>query len=186
MRLLESYLVEERAELLENDIRLRSIGRVGELPPRILAALRETERLTREKRGMVLRLALNYGGRQEILDAMRGIAEDVAAGRVGPQDSEAFGESWLRHYLYDPAMSDPDLVVRTAGEQRLSNFLLWHSSYSEIWVTPKLWPDFDVAELIVGIHEFARRERKFGAVGPGGPSGPTLQPEDSEKPEDQR
>lgn len=172
LRLLTSYLISERPELLENGIRLRAIGRLAELPKDVLAVLRETERLTEGQTGMILRLALNYGGRQEILDAVGRIAREAAAGGIAPGPGP-LEERLLLERLYDPEMTEPDLLVRTAGEMRLSNFLLWHASYSEIWVTPRLWPDFDVSDLRDALEAFATRERKLGAVsGPEDGSGP--------------
>ncbi|MGQ9589889.1 MAG: polyprenyl diphosphate synthase [Planctomycetota bacterium] len=164
MRLLRSYLVSERKELLENGIRLRAAGRLEELPAGVRAALEETVGLTAECRGMVLRLALNYGGRQEILDALAKLSEDVRSGRAAPPSLE---EGDLRKYLYDPEMSDPDLLIRTAGELRLSNFLLWQCAYTEIWVTERLWPDFGAEDVVEGFASYASRVRKFGALADG-------------------
>ncbi len=160
MGLLRRYLIDERDELMTNDIRLRSIGSVEDLPDSVVAELRTTEKLTAENRSMRLRLALNYGGRQEIIAAVNSWLRSRDAGsRIG------FDEDALRANFYDPEMSDPDLLIRTAGEYRLSNFLLWQCSYSELWVTETLWPDFGVEEFDAALRDFARRERKYGAVG---------------------
>jgi len=110
---------------------------------------------------MVLRLALNYGARQGIADAARRLSEEVLAGRLRPSDID---EEALRRFLYDPAMPDPDLLVRTAGELRLSNFFLWQASYTEVWVTDVLWPEFDVPHLEEALAAYGRRDRKFGGI----------------------
>jgi undecaprenyl diphosphate synthase len=169
--LLKSYLISERAELLDNDIRLKSIGHTDAFPEEVRAELAETKRLTADRTGMVLRLALNYGGRQEILDAALRLGRDLLAGRLMPEEAEAFGEQDFRRFLSDAEMSDPDLLIRTGGESRLSNFLLWHTSYSEMWVTETLWPDFDVPDLDEALRHYASRERRYGAVGPLGAPG---------------
>ncbi|HVR75760.1 MAG TPA: polyprenyl diphosphate synthase [Planctomycetota bacterium] len=166
MKLLEDYLIAERPELLENQIRLKSIGRVEAFPPQVRTALEETERLTRDSSAMVLRLALNYGGRQEILDAVASVARDVAAGRLTEAMVRELGERGFQRHFHDPEMSDPDLLIRTAGEYRLSNFLLWQCSYTEVWVTTDLWPDFDVPRLEEALRDFSSRERKYGAIEP--------------------
>lgn len=168
LRLLKSYIISERSELLDNDIRLKVMGHVEAFPEDVLSELEETMRLTRGKTGMVLRLALNYGSRQEILDAIAAVARDVAAGRLTPEQVLSLGEQGFQRYLYDPEMSDPDLLIRTAGEYRLSNFLLWQSSYTEIWVTRDLWPDFDVPRLEEALRDYCSRERKYGGIGAAG------------------
>lgn len=165
MRLLERFLVSEREELTTNDIRLAVIGDVHELPESVQATLRETLRLTAGGGGMVMRLALNYGSRQEIIRAAQAIAREAREGRLDAASIEALDETTFRRHLGDPEMRDPDLVVRTAGEFRLSNFLLWQASYAEWWISPKLWPDFDVPDLEEALRSFAGRERKFGTVG---------------------
>ncbi len=161
MKLLRQYLVNERPTIADNDIRFTAIGRLHELPPDVQAELNETICMSQGNRGMVLCLALSYGGRAEILDATRRLAEDVRAGRVDPA---AVDEPLFRRYLYDPQMPDPDLLIRTAGEMRVSNFLLWQISYAEFWVTPVFWPEFRREHLYEGIRDFANRERRFGAV----------------------
>ncbi len=164
MRLLRQYLIDERGELADGDIRLRAIGRTSELPPDVLAELHRTMELTSSHRGMVLRLALNYGGRGEIIDAVRAMAAEVRDGQRPLEDLEGLTEEMLRERLYDASMTDPDLVVRTAGEARLSNFLLWQAHYAEIYVTDVLWPDFDIEHLDAALRFFAACDRKFGAL----------------------
>ena len=166
MGLLTKYLVGERPELMENDIQLRTIGDVEALPSGVRSELDETVRLTRDNDSMVMRLALNYGARQEILDAVRSIVADVIAGKLDASVVESLDDELFASYLTDPDMGDPDPVVRTAGEYRLSNFLLWQSSYSELWITEQLWPEFDVSHLEAAIEAYVSRERKYGAVSP--------------------
>jgi undecaprenyl diphosphate synthase len=161
MKLLAEYLVKERPTLMENGVRLRAIGRLADLPAPALAALRETEAMTRENPGMLLRLALSYGSRTEIADALRGVAEDL---RSGALDAADIDEETLRGYLYDPDTPDPDLLIRTAGEMRLSNFLLWQISYSELFISPVCWPEFRKRELQDAFAAYARRQRKFGGL----------------------
>jgi undecaprenyl diphosphate synthase len=165
-KLLKSYLVSERDELQENQIRLKSIGHTEAFPPSVRAELAETERLTKNYTAMTLRLALNYGGRQEILDAISTLAAEVQSGRLTAEEVQSLGEQGFRKYLYDSEMSEPDLLIRTAGEYRLSNFLLWQCSYTELWVTEDLWPDFDLPRLKEALHDFCARERKYGAISP--------------------
>ncbi|MEZ6004962.1 MAG: isoprenyl transferase [Planctomycetota bacterium] len=160
MRLLRVFLRRELRTLLDNGVRLRCIGRLDDLPPRVLAELRRTEQITSKGRGMVLRLALSYGGRSEIADALRSYGREVRDGRIDP---EAVDEETLRRYLYDPETPDPDLIVRTAGEMRLSNFLLWQLSYAELYVSDVCWPDFRKVELHKALADYGRRHRKFGA-----------------------
>ena len=161
MDLLRQFLVDERDTLMENRVRLTSIGRIGDLPDDVVNELRETERLSEHNSGMVLRLALSYGGRAEIADSVRRIAREVAAGRLDP---EAIDEETVRAFLYDPKTPDPDLLIRTAGEMRISNFLLWQVSYSELYVTTVCWPDFREKELHEAFADYRRRVRKFGGL----------------------
>ena len=163
MRLLRRYLVQERDLLEENRIRLSAIGRVEDLPPDVLRALRETEELTARNVGMNLVLALSYGSRTEVVDAVRKIAAEAAAGRVDPSKID---EATIRSYFYDPKLPDPDLLIRTAGEMRLSNFLLWQSSYTEFYTTPLCWPDFRREHLFEALEFYQGRERKFGGLTP--------------------
>jgi undecaprenyl diphosphate synthase len=163
MRLLRLYLRRELRTLMENGIRLLAIGRLSDLPEYAQRALRETMEKTAGNTGMVLRLALSYGGRTEVADALRSFSEDVAAGRRRPDEVD---EETLRDYLYDPGTADPDLIIRTAGEMRLSNFLLWQASYAEFYVTEDCWPDFRRPQFEEALRAFAARKRKFGALPP--------------------
>jgi undecaprenyl diphosphate synthase len=146
---------------MKNGVRLRCIGRLDRLPAASLDALRETEALTADNDGMLLRLALSYGSRAEMADAVRRMAEEASAGTLDPASID---EETLRAYLYDPTTPDPDLVIRTAGEMRVSNFLLWQLSYAELYVTPFCWPDFRRDQLLSAMKEFASRRRKFGGL----------------------
>jgi undecaprenyl diphosphate synthase len=161
MRLLRQYLVTERARLMENMIRLRTIGRMEELPGQVREELRKTIELTRDNRGLTVVLALNYGGRTEIVDAARTCVREALQGKLSPEqiDEEVFGR-----FLYTGEVPDPDLLIRTAGEYRVSNFLLWQISYCEIWTTPVLWPDFRRHHMAEALKEFATRERRYGGV----------------------
>jgi undecaprenyl diphosphate synthase len=161
MRLLRHFLVVERAELMDQNVRLTMIGLHEGLPPDVLREFGQTAQATAANDGMTLCLAVNYGGRSEIGDAARRLAEDVRAGRIEPGQVD---ESLFASYLFTAGMSDPDLLIRTAGEMRISNFLLWQISYSELWVTPTLWPDFRGGDLIEACRAFAARERKFGGL----------------------
>jgi undecaprenyl diphosphate synthase len=164
MKLLVRYLIDERPELEENQIRLKVIGNTATFPSWVRRELDETLRRTEGFRAMVMRLALNYGSRQEILAAIQALVADAIAGRLGAAEVAALSEETFRRYFQDPEMSDPDLVIRTAGEFRLSNFLLWQCSYSELWITDRLWPDFGVPDLEEALQAFLARERKYGAV----------------------
>jgi len=161
MRLLRVFMRRERKTLMANGVRLRCIGRLDRLPAAALGALRETEVLTADNDGLLLRLALSYGSRAEMADAVRRIAEEARAGTLDPATID---EETLRAYLYDPTTPDPDLVIRTAGEMRVSNFLLWQLSYAELYVTPACWPEFRRDQLLSAMKEFARRRRKFGGL----------------------
>ncbi len=155
------YLVEERRDLLGNSIRLTVIGRRDRFPKEVLEALAATEALSRGGRRLHLRLAIDYGGRQEIADTARRLAEQVACGLLSPEqiDEGVFGRA-----MAADGAPDPDLLIRTAGEQRLSNFLLWQASYAELYFTPVLWPDFGRAELAAAIEDYQARTRRFGAL----------------------
>jgi undecaprenyl diphosphate synthase len=161
MTLLGHYLVEERAEIMEQNIRFTTIGRCSELPAPVIREIEENARLSRQNTGMVLCLAINYGGRAEIVDAVRAIAEQA---RQGALDPDQIDESTLSDALYTAGMPDPDLLIRTAGELRISNFLLWQISYAELWVTSKCWPEFDRACLHTALRDYANRERRFGGL----------------------
>jgi undecaprenyl diphosphate synthase len=161
MKLLRQYLVEERKELAENNIRLKTIGRVEELPEEVRRELETTLTGSANHTGMVLRLALNYGARQEIVDGARRILELARSGHL---DLASLDEDGFRRFLYEPQMPDPDLLIRTAGELRLSNFFLWQASYSELWVTEVLWPEFEPSHFEEALRAYRARLRKFGGV----------------------
>ena len=161
MSLLKEYLASELANLLKNDIRFRVVGRMNELDPSVQKALAQGLAATSSCRGMTFNIALNYGGRTEIVDACRSLANDVASGRLTP---EQIDEETLGSRLGTAGLPDPDLLIRTSGEMRVSNFLLWQIAYSEIWVTPTLWPDFRKRHLFEAILDFQKRERRYGGV----------------------
>jgi undecaprenyl diphosphate synthase len=161
MALLHQYLLEERAEFLEQNIRFTTIGRRTDLPDYVLREIDENIRLSRDNTGLTLCLAINYGGRTELVDACRVLAEQV---RRGALDPERIDEAAVANALYTGGMPDPDLLIRTAGEMRVSNFLLWQISYAELWVTEQCWPDFDRQTLHRALHDYAGRERRFGGL----------------------
>ncbi len=162
MQLLQQYLIEERRRILEENIRLTMIGRRQGLPQEVLRELDRTVEMSQHNTGMVLCLAINYGGRCELVDAVRRIAQAVQSGQLQP---EQIDEQLIAHHLYTAQMPDPDLVIRTAGEMRVSNFLLWQISYAEFWTTPRCWPEFQLSDLHQAIRDFASRERRFGGLG---------------------
>lgn len=161
MHLLEQYMIEERATIMENDVRVRMLGRRDEIPEQVLAELDKTVAMSCTNDGMWLNLAINYGGRAELVDAVRNIARRVQSSELSTRD---LSEATIEDHLYTAGMPDPDLLIRTAGEMRISNFLLWQISYAEIWVTEKCWPEFDEATLHEAIRDFASRERRFGGL----------------------
>jgi undecaprenyl diphosphate synthase len=161
MTLLRKYLIAERAEIMEQNIRFTTIGRRTGLPAQVLREIDENIRLSRDNRGMVLCLAINYGGRTELVDAVRALAEQVRQGALEPDDID---ETTISEALNTAGMPDPDLLIRTAGEMRVSNFLLWQISYAELWVTDKCWPEFDQAVLHQALRDYAGRERRFGGL----------------------
>ena len=175
MSLYAEYLAKERQLILDNDMRLVQIGRRAELPPAVLRELELTEKLSCNNRGTTLCLALNYGSRNEIVDAVQSLARRVVAGDLRP---EQISEETISQALDTAGLCDPDLVIRTAGEMRLSNFLLWQISYAELYISPVLWPDFRGAHLLEAIRVFASRERRFGDVKPVQPGAPS-QPQSS-------
>jgi len=162
--LLREYLIHERTTIVEQNLRFHMLGRRDGLPDEVLAEVDENRRISEAHTGMILALAINYGSRMEMLDAVRSLAGRVQRGELAVEaiDEAAFADS-----LYTAGMHDPDLMIRTAGEMRVSNFLLWQLSYAELWVTPKGWPDFDAALLHQAIRDFANRERRFGGLPPG-------------------
>ncbi len=159
MELLKELLQKELPELHRNNVQLRTIGRTHELPKKVKNALTASIELTSTNRGLVLVLALNYGGRQEIIDAVNKILMEKRRTKIKKINLETF-----RNYLYDSDIPYPDLIIRTSGEQRLSNFLVWEAAYSEIWITKTLWPDFRKRHLLKAISEFQKRKRKFGGI----------------------
>ncbi len=167
MHLYSAYLVSIRAALVENNVRFAHLGRMEGLPSAVQDALHGTMEVTSENTGMVLSMALNYSGRGEIVDAARAIAEKVQQGQMRPEDIE---EEFFAKHLYTKGLPDPDLLIRTADELRVSNFLLWQISYSEFYVTKTLWPDFDQTELEKAIVAYAERDRRFGAIDTGSPA----------------
>lgn len=163
MRLFQRFLRAERAHLLANDVRLRVIGRLAGLPLPVRKELADTVGATRCCTGLTLCLAVNYGGRPELVDACRALARQATSGAVAPDEIE---ESDVEAHLYQPDMPRLDLVIRTGGEMRLSNFLLWQAAYAELWVTPVCWPDFGEEELRQAVAAFQQRERRFGGLVP--------------------
>ncbi len=161
MSLLEQYVIEERSEIMRQDLRFTMIGRTEELNQGVLQEVERTVECSRDNRGMRLCLAVNYGSRAEMVDAIRDIAGDVANGELSPED---VNEDLVSSRLYTAGMSDPDLLIRTAGEMRVSNFLLWQISYAEIWVTQKYWPEFHRNDLLEALQDYASRERRFGGL----------------------
>jgi undecaprenyl diphosphate synthase len=159
MTLLKRYLRLELETLRRGNIRFRAIGRIGELPPRVQGELRLGQEATAGNTGMLFNIALNYGGRAEIVDAARrAIEEGIEPGEL---DESRFSE-----YLYTASQPDPDLLIRTSGEMRISNFLLWQIAYSEIWVTGTLWPDFRRHHLLEAILAYQKRDRRYGGIKP--------------------
>jgi undecaprenyl diphosphate synthase len=159
MELLKEYLIKEREEMVRNNIRLRAIGRVGDLPLDVQNTLQETINKTDRCQGMTLNLALSYGGRSEIVHAVQGILSDFQKGRI---KAEEIAPQRFAHYLWTWGIPDPDLLIRTSGEFRISNFLLWQIAYTELYVTETLWPDFNREELLKAIADYQSRERRFG------------------------
>ena len=161
MALLKKFLQSERKEMVENNIRLRVIGQLDRLPTEVREALDQTMAATREQTGMNLILALSYGGRAEIVRMVQEVAEKIKRGIIDPQ---AVTEGLISDHLYTRNIPDPDLLIRTSGEMRISNFLLWQIAYTELFVTTTLWPDFSKEELLQILKDFQARVRRFGAV----------------------
>ncbi|MBI3324680.1 MAG: isoprenyl transferase [Candidatus Omnitrophica bacterium] len=162
MGLLDEFILGEVRTLRANQIRVRAIGRLEQLPAGVRAHLQQLMRQTAAFSRMTLTLALSYGGRQEIVDAARRIAQRVAEGGLDPAQID---ESLFAEHLYQPDLPDPDLLIRTSGEQRISNFLLWQISYCELYVTPTLWPDFGKDDLEAAVLAYQQRDRRFGRTG---------------------
>lgn len=159
MELLASYLRSELDTMLKNGIRLNVIGDIQRLPPRVRTMLEDSMERTRQQERMVLTLALSYGARDEILRAARRFGAAVAAGEAHP---DAIDEQVFSSFLDTADLPDPDFLIRTSGEMRISNFLLWQMAYTELYFTETLWPDFNSADLHLALEEFSRRERRFG------------------------
>ena len=159
MRFLNEYIDKELRSFLKNGIKLNFIGRMDRLPDFVRPRLKKATEETKDCKGMTLNVALNYSGRGEIVDAAKKFASQVKTGRLGEDDLD---EDSFGGFLYTAGQPDPDLLIRTSGEMRISNFLLWQISYAELYVTPKLWPDFRKDDLIDAIKEYQKRERRFG------------------------
>jgi undecaprenyl diphosphate synthase len=159
MRLLDHYIEGELEEVMRNGIRVRAMGRLERVPPHTRRKLEDAIRRTRDNTEMQLVFALSYGGRQEIVDATRRIVRDFEAGKLA---AEHLDEKTFAEYLYEPDLRDPDLLIRTGGEARISNFLLWQIAYTEIYVTELMWPDFRKSHLVEALLEYQSRERRFG------------------------
>ena len=167
MGLYVRYLIAERDTIMQNNVRFMHLGRRAGLPDAVLAEMDKTTKMSRENTGLKLCLALNYGARGELADAVRAIAADVHAGRLNPADVD---EGLISNSLYTAALPDPDLLIRTAGERRVSNFLLWQISYAEFHVCDRPWPAFGTEDLNAAIKDFATRERHYGGVGSAPPT----------------
>jgi undecaprenyl diphosphate synthase len=161
MVLLKRYLKSEKKEMLDNNIRLTAIGQIERLPEDVQEVLAESMAITKKNDGMLLNLALSYGGRAEIVRVVQEIAKETREGKVDP---DSITSELITEHLYTRGMRDPDLLIRTSGEMRISNFLLWQIAYSEIYVTDTFWPDFSKDEYIRILKDFRRRERRFGKV----------------------
>jgi len=161
MLFLRQTLKQEREELRKNDVRLGVIGRVSDLPKAVRKVLDETIDDLKESKGLLLNLALSYGGRAEIVDAVRKIAADARLAQTKPEEID---EKFIERRLYTAGIPDPDLLIRTSGEMRVSNFLLWQLAYSEMWVTETLWPDFRKKHLFEAVRNYQKRQRRFGRI----------------------
>jgi undecaprenyl diphosphate synthase len=161
MAMYIEYLQKERQTMMENNIRFRQIGRLENLPEPVLEEMNRTLEETKDNDGLTLVLALNYGSRTEITDAVREIARKARDNELRPEEID---EQTISDHLYTAGMPDPDLLIRTAGEMRVSNYLLWQISYAELFVSDVLWPDFGVADLHGAIRAFSQRNRRFGAL----------------------
>ena len=161
LHLLQQYMIEERSRIMEQQVRVRTIGRRDSIPKAVLQEIDKTIELSAENQGTCLCLAINYGSRCEIVDAVRSIVRKVDDGEIGWKqiDEQVISES-----LDTAGMPDPDLLIRTGGEQRLSNFLLWQASYAELWITEKCWPEFQEADLRLAIRDYTGRVRRFGGL----------------------
>ena len=161
MKLLQEFLLKQLPGMQKENVRLNAIGRLDDLPEPARLSLLGAMKATANNTGGVLTLALNYGGRAEIVDAAKKLIKEVKAGNLDPEklDEKSFG-----NFLYDPELPDPDLVIRTSGELRISNFLLWEMAYSELYISDVMWPDFDRKELAKALDSYNSRNRRFGGV----------------------
>jgi undecaprenyl diphosphate synthase len=165
MRLLRSYLESNLQRMMDNNVRMRYIGRIHDLPPEVQEKMQWVQDATSRNTGTTLTLALNYGGRSELVDAFRGLAREMERKHISP---DRITEEDIHRHLYTAHMPDPDLLIRTSGEMRISNYLLWQIAYAEIFVTERLWPDFRGIHLLEAIADFQRRERRYGGLGEDG------------------
>jgi undecaprenyl diphosphate synthase len=161
MRLLERSFDRELPELMERNVRLRVIGRPTGLPLPIKQGIERVAEATSGNTGLTLLIAFNYGARDELVDACRALGRAVQAGQIRPEEID---EASISRVLYTGGLPDPDLLIRTSGEMRLSNFLLWQIAYTELWITPTLWPDFEARDLYLAVAEYQQRQRRFGQV----------------------
>ena len=161
MHLLEQYMIEERGTIMQQNIVVEIIGRRDGIPPQVQQQMDQTVQLSSHNTGTRLCLAINYGGRAEMVDAVREIARRVRDGNLAVEDID---EQSISQHLYTAGRPDPDLLIRTAGEMRISNFLLWQISYAELWVTPRCWPEFDEEDLHQAFRDYAARDRRFGGL----------------------
>ena len=161
MHYLDNFLSKEVEQLHKNNMRFVVIGRKDPIPRYLQAKIKKTQEKTAANTGLRVVLALNYGGRQEIIDAAKGFAKDALTGKINPENLD---EEKFRSYFYSADISDPDLLIRTSNEMRISNFLLWQLSYSEFYFSDKYWPDFGLDELKEAIKEYQKRERRFGGI----------------------
>lgn len=167
MRLLKQYLKKEKKDLMKNNIKLNVFGRINELPGFVRKELKDVCNATSHNSGMLLNLALNYGGRIEIVDAIKKIVKEVLSVKKDLNVKyliNTIDESLISKHLYTAGLPDPDLLIRTSGELRISNFLLWQIAYTELWITDVLWPDFNKNHLFSAIVDYQKRERRFGGV----------------------
>jgi undecaprenyl diphosphate synthase len=161
MHLLEQYMIEERSTIMRQNVTVRVIGRRAGIPAATLAEMDKTVEMSAANTGTRLCLAINYGGRGEMVDAVRRIADEAHRGTLDPAKID---ERTITDRLYTVGMPDPDLLIRTAGEMRISNFLLWQISYAELWVTERCWPEFEIADFHQAIRDFAARDRRYGGI----------------------
>jgi undecaprenyl diphosphate synthase len=161
LHLIEVTLKREQDELNANGVKVRHIGSAEGLPESLVRTLKETEEMTRDNSTLLLNIAINYGGRNELVRAVHSIAKKIKSGLLEPEE---INESTISAHLDTDGLPDPDLLIRTGNEWRISNFLLWQIAYTELYVTPTLWPDFNKREFLLALIDFQRRERRFGGI----------------------